>query len=126
MGSRLMVVSIERDGAAKRAGRWSAASPVGAWRSFPADGLYGLACDPSNAAAIERIHAIKGRDDGKPSAVMFFSPLAMRELISDGGAAHPGGDRRRCCPGPVTLVVDNPRPRIRWPAARIPSGSGSG
>ena len=35
---------------------------------FPADGLYGLACDPANAAAIERIHRIKGRDEGKPAA----------------------------------------------------------
>ena len=74
---------------------------------FPADGLYGLACDPSDAAAIARIHEIKGRDDGKPSAVMFFSPLAMRELIST------VGPRTRAAfaallPGPVTLVLDNP------------------
>jgi L-threonylcarbamoyladenylate synthase len=74
---------------------------------FPADGLYGLACDPSSATAIDRIHAIKGRDEGKSSAVMFFSPLAMRELIST------VGPRTRAAfaallPGPVTLVVDNP------------------
>jgi L-threonylcarbamoyladenylate synthase len=74
---------------------------------FPADGLYGLACDPANAAAIERIHRIKGRDEGKPAAVMFFSPLAMRELVSA------LGPRTRdalgaMLPGPVTLVVANP------------------
>ena len=50
---------------------------------FPADGIYGLACDPLNEEAVDRIHAIKGRDDGKSSAVMYFSPLAMRELIRD-------------------------------------------
>ena len=74
---------------------------------FPADGLYGLACDPMRADAIERIHRIKGRDDGKPSAVMYFSPLAMREVV----AAL--GPRTRdalgaLLPGPVTLVVANP------------------
>ena len=74
---------------------------------FPADGLYGLACDPTRAEAIERIHRIKGRDDGKPSAVMYFSPLAMREVL----AAL--GPRTRdalgaLLPGPVTLVVANP------------------
>ena len=74
---------------------------------FPADGLYGLACDPTRADAIERIHRMKGRDDGKPSAVMYFSPLAMREVI----AAL--GPRTRdalgaLLPGPVTLVVANP------------------
>ncbi len=50
---------------------------------FPSDGLYGLACDPLDAGAIARIHRLKGRDDGKPSAVMYFSPLAIRELVSE-------------------------------------------
>ena len=77
---------------------------------FPADGLYGLACDPIRADAIERIHEIKGRDDGKPSAVMYFSPLAMRELVAS------LGPRTRdalgaLLPGPVTLVVANPERR---------------
>ena len=47
--------------------------------------MYGLACDPLNEKAIARIHEIKGRDDGKPSAVMYLSPLAMRELVRDLG-----------------------------------------
>lgn len=77
---------------------------------FPADGLYGLACDPLNAAAIERIHRIKGRDEGKSSAVMYFSPLAMRELVAGLGprtAAAIGA----LLPGPVTLVIANPEHR---------------
>ena len=65
---------------------------------FPADGLYGLACDPTRADAIERIHPLKGRDDGKPSAVMYFSPLAMRELVAAMGRA-PARRWARCCPG---------------------------
>ncbi|MFL5870490.1 MAG: L-threonylcarbamoyladenylate synthase [Solirubrobacterales bacterium] len=77
---------------------------------FPADGLYGLACDPAHRDAIDRIHGIKGRPEGKPSAVMFFSPLAMRELIAT------LGPRTRdalgaLLPGPVTLVVANPEHR---------------
>ena len=84
--------------------------PAGGVAVFPADGLYGLACDPLNAAAIERIHAIKGRDDGKPSAVMYFAPLGMRELLGE------LGPRAReavaaLMPGPVTLVVANPSHR---------------
>jgi L-threonylcarbamoyladenylate synthase len=74
---------------------------------FPADGLYGLACDPLDAAAIERIHRIKGRDDGKPSAVMYFSPLAMRELI-EGLGPRTRDAAGALLPGPVTLVVANP------------------
>jgi L-threonylcarbamoyladenylate synthase len=74
---------------------------------FPADGLYGLACDPGDADAIGRIHGLKGRDDGKPSAVMFFSPLAMRELLATLGPRTRDAFAA-LLPGPVTLVVHNP------------------
>jgi L-threonylcarbamoyladenylate synthase len=75
---------------------------------FPADTLYGLACDPSNEAAIARIHALKGRDEGRPSAVMFFAPLELREVLSISGPRTRGAIGA-LLPGPVTLVVDNPR-----------------
>lgn len=104
------IVSIERDGAEKVRTGLELCMAAGGVAVFPADGLYGLACDPANPEAIERIHAIKGRDDGKPSAVLYFSPLAMRELI--GGL----GERTRAAvgallPGPLTLVVANPEHR---------------
>jgi len=81
---------------------------------FPSDGIYGLACDPLNEKAIGRIHEIKGRDDGKPSAVMYLSPLAMRELVRDLNqrVSEAFG---RLLPGPVTLIV--PNPRHRYPLA---------
>ena len=104
------VVSIERDGAENARGALERTIVAGGVAVFPADGLYGLACDPLDARAIARIHAIKGRDDGKPSAVMYFSPLAMRELVEG------LGPRTRLAvglllPGPVTLVVANPQGR---------------
>jgi L-threonylcarbamoyladenylate synthase len=77
---------------------------------FPSDGLYGLACDPLDAAAIGRIHRLKGRDDGKPSAVMYFSPLAMRELVSGLGPRTKAAVSA-LLPGPATLVVANPQRR---------------
>ena len=77
---------------------------------FPSDGLYGLACDPLDTAAIARIHRLKGRDDGKPSAVMYFSPLAIRELVS-GLGPRTKAVVSALLPGPVTLVVANPQRR---------------
>jgi L-threonylcarbamoyladenylate synthase len=77
---------------------------------FPSDGLYGLACDPLDANAISKIHRLKGRDDGKPSAVMYFSPLAIRELLS-GLGPKTKAVASALLPGPVTLVVDNPHRR---------------
>lgn len=74
---------------------------------FPSDGLYGLACDPLDSAAIGRIHRLKGRDEGKSSAVMYFSPLAMRELVAELGP-RTAAAVSALLPGPVTLVVANP------------------
>lgn len=101
------VVSIEHDGAGAARAELERCIQGGGVAVFPADTLYGLACGPSDGPAVERIHAIKGRDDGKPSAVMYFSPLAMRELLSTVGA--PTRDAiAALLPGPVTLVVENP------------------
>ncbi len=103
-------VSIERDGPEQARAALERCIAGGGVAVFPADGLYGLACDPLDPEAIARIHRIKGRDDGKPSAILYFSPLAMRELVES------LGERTRAAlgallPGPVTLVVDNPRHR---------------
>lgn len=108
------VISIERDGA--DAARVALQQRVlgGDVAIFPADGLYGLACDPLREEAIERVHAIKGRDDGKPSAVMYFSPLVMREVVSALGPRVREGVAT-LLPGPVTLVV--PNPERRYPLA---------
>jgi L-threonylcarbamoyladenylate synthase len=77
---------------------------------FPSDGLYGLACDPLDTNAISQIHRLKGRDDGKPSAVMYFSPLAIRELLS-GLGPKTKAVASALLPGPVTLVINNPQRR---------------
>lgn len=103
-------VSIARDGAEAARSALEQCIGGGGVAVFPADGLYGLACDPLDPAAIERIHRIKGRDDGKPSAVMYFSPLAMRELI-EGLGPRTRGVAAALLPGPVTLVVANPERR---------------
>jgi L-threonylcarbamoyladenylate synthase len=117
------VVSVEEDG--PDAARIALEECIwdGGVAIFPADTLYGLACDPLSAAGVERIHRIKGRDEGKPSAVMYFSPLAMRELLSG------LGQRTReavgaLLPGPVTLVVANPERRYPLAAREDPERLG--
>jgi L-threonylcarbamoyladenylate synthase len=104
------VVSVDRDGAEAARTALERTIAGGGVVLFPADGLYGLACDPLDATAIDRIHRIKGRDDGKPSAVMYFSPLAMRELV-EGLGPRTREAVAALTPGPVTLVVANPEGR---------------
>jgi L-threonylcarbamoyladenylate synthase len=104
------VVSIAEGGAERARSALERCIAEGGVAIFPADGLYGLACDPLDEVAITRIHLMKGRDDGKSSAVLYFSPLAMRELVES------LGPRTReavgaLLPGPVTLVLANPRRR---------------
>lgn len=63
---------------------------------FPADTVYGLACDPEDDAAVARLYALKGRAPNKPSALMVFSRDALPDL--------PAG-AEKLVPGPVTLLI---------------------
>lgn len=103
-------VSIEHNGAERARETLERCISAGGLAVFPADTVYGLACDPRDESAVGRVHELKGREPGKPSAVMFFSPLAMRELLAS------LGPRTReaigaLLPGPLTLVVTNPQRR---------------
>jgi L-threonylcarbamoyladenylate synthase len=122
-GGAVEVVVTRRDGADAARAALERTIAAGGVAVFPADGLYGLACDPLDAAAIERIHTIKGRDDGKPSGVMYFSPLAMRELVA---AVGPGARDAMAAllPGSVTLVVANPERRYPLAAREDPERLG--
>ncbi len=77
---------------------------------FPSDTVYGLACDPESAEAVERMYALKGRAPAKPSAVMFFdAELAVAALPELGKRTR--ALMARLLPGGVTLVLPNPRGR---------------
>lgn len=104
------VVDVARDGEAAARAALERTIAAGGVVVFPSDGVYGLACDPLDAAAVGRIHELKGRDDGKSSAVMYFSPLAMRELVA-GLGPRTAAAVSALLPGPVTLVVANPEHR---------------
>lgn len=81
---------------------------------FPADTVYGLACDPTSPEAVARLYALKGRPAAKPAAVMFFSLEPALEAL-------PELDRRirgaieALLPGAVTLLL--PNPLARYPLA---------
>ena len=61
--------------------------------------MYGLACDPEDRAAIDRLYALKGRPPTKPAAIMYFSFDALPPL-------PPRAER--LLPGPVTLLIPTP------------------
>ncbi len=78
---------------------------------FPADTVYGLACDPDNRPAVEHLYELKGRRPDKPAAVMFFNLEAALAALPE------LGERTRqamtgLLPGGVTLLVPNPARRF--------------
>jgi L-threonylcarbamoyladenylate synthase len=75
---------------------------------FPADTVYGLACDPENAAAVDRLYALKGRPPEKPAAVMFFD----RDAALDGLPARTRALLERLLPGGLTVLLPNPGRRF--------------
>ena len=74
-----------------------------AWPSaacvFPADTVYGLACDPANEAAVARLYELKGRPPDKPAAVMFFDRVHALAALPELRRAR-ARCWRGCCPAP--------------------------
>lgn len=96
---------------------------VGGVAVFPADTVYGLACDPQSPEAVQRLYELKGRDRDKSAAVMFFD----RELAL--GALPELGPRMRAAlerllPGALTLLVGNPEGRFPLASGGDPSTLG--
>ena len=84
---------------------------VGGVAVFPSDTVYGLACDPSNRVAVERLYRFKHRSPAKPSAVMFFDvSLALEALPELGPATREVVSK--LLPGPVSLLLPNPAERF--------------
>jgi L-threonylcarbamoyladenylate synthase len=83
---------------------------------FPADTVYGLACDPLQEEAVARLYELKGRPPDKPAAVMFFDRVQALSAVPE-LTARTRGLMARLLPGAVTLLV---------PSHRFPLAGGAG
>jgi L-threonylcarbamoyladenylate synthase len=92
---------------------------VGGVAVFPADTVYGLACEPDTKEAVQRLYMLKRRRPDKPAAVMFFALdlalAALPELGPRTARALPA-----LLPGPVTLLLANPAGRFPLACANDP------
>jgi L-threonylcarbamoyladenylate synthase len=84
---------------------------VGGVAVFPSDTVYGLACDPSNRIAVERLYLLKRRRLEKPSAVMFFDVEVALDALPELGPRTRAA-LLRLLPGGVTLLLANPAERF--------------
>ena len=84
---------------------------VGGIAVFPADTVYGLACEPDSKEAVQRLYMLKRRSPDKPAAVMFFAlDLALAALPELGPRTTDAA--RALLPGAVTLLLPNPARRF--------------
>jgi L-threonylcarbamoyladenylate synthase len=90
---------------------------------FPTDTVYGVCCDPDDAAAVRRLYELKGRPATRAAAVMFFALehalAALPEL-----SAHERGALQALLPGGLTLLLANPRNRYAPACAQDPATLG--
>jgi tRNA threonylcarbamoyl adenosine modification protein (Sua5/YciO/YrdC/YwlC family) len=84
---------------------------VGGVAVFPADTVYGLACDVSDRLAVERLYRLKRRRPDKPAAVMLFSVEVALAALPELGPLTCGA-LERLLPGAVTLLLPNPAERF--------------
>jgi L-threonylcarbamoyladenylate synthase len=72
--------------------------------AFPTETVYGLGADASNADAVAKIYALKGRPAAHPVIVHLADAVQLEEWAREASdAAHRLA--RACWPGPLTLVL---------------------
>jgi L-threonylcarbamoyladenylate synthase len=96
---------------------------VGGVAVFPADTVYGLACEPDSKEAVQRLYLLKRRRPDKPAAVMFFTlEFALAALPELG--QHTSRAVGALLPGAVTLLLPNPARRFPLACATEPETLG--
>ncbi|MHB0968083.1 MAG: L-threonylcarbamoyladenylate synthase, partial [Bellilinea sp.] len=87
--------------------------------AFPTDTVYGLAADPFNSVAIERLYAAKERDMSKAIAVL-VGEVEQLVQITPGLPTQAEALAARFWPGALTLVVSR-RPELPAQLSALPT-----
>lgn len=73
--------------------------------AIPTDTVYGLAADPFNADAVQRLYTVKGRPDGKPIPLV-LSSVADVHRVSQNLPEFYFHLTERFWPGGLTIVIE--------------------
>jgi L-threonylcarbamoyladenylate synthase len=71
--------------------------------AFRTDTFYGLGADPFNEPAVQKIKALKGREDDKPILVLISDRAQLERLISAQSAAFASASEQ-FWPGALTII----------------------
>lgn len=90
---------------------------------LPTDTVYGLAATAFDPAGRDAVYRLKGRDPGRPTALVAAGLAALVECVPE-----LRGDSERAAaavlPGPYTLVLPNPARRFPWLCGDNPAAIG--
>ncbi len=73
---------------------------------YPADSIWGIGCDATNEASVEKIYQIKKRDADKPMIVLVHSEKMLQDLVDVPEMAWQLLD---VAENPLTLIYDAPK-----------------
>lgn len=79
---------------------------------LPTDTVYGLCASPE-AAPCDRMYRLKGREPGKPTALLAADLDALLDCVPE-LRGRAGTIARALLPGPYTLILPNPARRYLW------------
>jgi L-threonylcarbamoyladenylate synthase len=86
---------------------------------YPTDTIWGLGCDPTNAAAVEKIFSIKSREEGKSLLILTDSETMLERYVSD--VPEIAWDLISVSDDPLTIIY----PKGKNLAPGVCSGDGS-
>ena len=111
-------LSLARDGVEECARRAAAVLRDGGLVVGPTDTLYGVFCAWSNAAALERLYDLKGRDQEKKLLAL----IADKDMLASRVRTPPPEELARHWPGALTLVLPAQDHPFGWDsiAFRVP------
>lgn len=90
---------------------------------IPTDTVYGLVGSPFTEEPAQRIHALKGRRDGQPLALMCCDVEMLLECVPELRGRFEAV-ARALLPGQLTLVLPNPGRRFPWLSGAHPETIG--
>jgi L-threonylcarbamoyladenylate synthase len=102
-GAMTRVRTLDESTADAVCGEAAAVARAGGMLAMPTDSFYGLGVNPFDEAAVRRLCAVKGRDEGKPVLVLIVDRAQLKDLVGPLPAAAIAL-MDRFWPGPLTIV----------------------
>jgi L-threonylcarbamoyladenylate synthase len=90
---------------------------------IPTDTVYGLCADPYRGAPTRELYRLKGREEGRPTALVARDVEFLFECVPE-LRGRAGTMVRALLPGPFTLILPNPGRRYPWLTGPTPEAIG--